>query len=152
MTDLKIMSHARRRYVERIRQPEHYKHLTICKKYCNECSKLESDLDCVVTNFGRKIDFEIASIYRKCKENNQVIKDSLFLDTVKALNKYKPNRIYYIDKNTIFVVVQTEIPTLVTVLSKDMIDGTIILKNPNVNHVFKTWKSRLDKKREIKQL
>lgn len=146
MTDLKIKSHARKRYVERIRQPSHYAHLSTCKLNCSECQKLNGDLECVVNNFGRKIDWEIGTSYREAKSNNWIITDFNFIEAIKQ--KYGEigagRRSFYRNKNAVFVVIEDEeVPVLVTVLDISMIEGTVLdafVGTNKMSSVFSAWK------------
>lgn len=152
--DLIIKSHARRRYIERIHQPDHYKHLGNCKiSNCKECAKLQDDITCVANCVGRKIDWKIATAYREAKQNNWVITDPSFIDAIK--DKYgvidSAKKKFYRNRDMILVLVEDdEIPTLVTVLNVHMVDGTTIdafAGTEKMAEVFDRWKFQARQKR-----
>lgn len=156
--DLIITNHARVRYVQRIRQPIHYKHLLNCNKNCAECAKLEDDSKAVVRNFAPKIDWEIVTLFKEAKKQNWTIKDVSFLEAI--LKKYGENSNkdkFYRNGDAILVVTEDDnnefnssFPTLVTVLNIQMIDGTTIdafAGTKQMDNVFKRWKFQARQRR-----
>jgi hypothetical protein len=76
-------------------------------------------------------------------EASQKVEDPVFLETIRKYYVDSKNKDFYEDRDFVYVLTNnTEIPVLVTLLSRDMIDGTVIMKTekPEMTNVFKAWK------------
>src|SRR6185312_3189837 len=141
-----ITLHARERWVERIVDPRHYHHLRTCTG-CEKCNSLIRDLQGAIRYCGKQIDRVIAGRFKTAKENGKKVVDVSFLEAFKKQHGSESEEYdFYQSGNAVFVVRQNskegEPPILITVLSEDMIDGTVIrtMNSEELKSVFKRWK------------
>lgn len=145
-----VTQHARERYIVRVVDPQKFGHLETCKG-CGQCVNLLYEINILMRSMRKHMDRHISRQALKCMEQNEKVTDPLFLQTIKT---HYPKEVfeettYYIDRSTptplIFVVKKGDPPILKTVLTWDMIDGTILRHCQNqeeTTKVFKTWKFR----------
>lgn len=153
---IKITSHARERWVQRIVDPNVYKHIDECKEFssgCRECCSLYTQIRNCVNLCYRGINSEIA---RSIHLSNEVV-DPVFLKTMENYDNERgrnnENKKYYRNRNAVFVVVYGEPHnTLISVLNADMIDGSVIKFSNNHKENFHSWKFKAKLNSFYKQL
>ena len=142
MIRLDITGHARQRWVERIVDPKRYAHLSTCKDNCETCQSLLYDIRMVLQHAGKGIDKEIIYYYDAAIHQNLRITDANFI----AAMKEKHGKIDHFDflyyKTAILLVKKETPPVLLTVMTLDMIDGTVFrnFDTDGLKTAFKRWK------------
>jgi hypothetical protein len=145
-----ITTHARQRYVERAVDPQKYGHLGKCGG-CETCDTLIREIDTTLLTIGRQIDRRICRRVMDAIRGGEKVTNPLFLE---ALRKRMPKEavedtVYYIDRSReepiIFAVRKRDEKTnvLLTVMSYDMIEGTILRAcntHEDATKVLKRWK------------
>jgi len=147
-----ISGHARERWIERIADPKRYEHLRTCPG-CGTCVNLLHDIRRFIQLGGRYIDREIASRFKVALEAGSRVVDASFLEAFKK--QFGENVPYEFDQNgrAVFVIAKNntegEPPILVTVLTDEMIDGTVIRKmsTDEMKTVFKRWQFEIRQKK-----
>lgn len=146
-----ITHHARQRWLERVVDPKKYIHLRRCGDggNCGICIQLIHELRDIMRNVRASLDRSISGRALAAIRNNERVTDPLFLDAIKrwfAEERVEPTE-HYIDRqgpNTIVFAIRREPdgrPIVVTVLTWDMIDGTILMANmDDPKKVFDAWK------------
>lgn len=148
-----ITSHARQRWIERIADPRRYAHLATCKTPgCSECVSKLHDIRAAIRCSRRYIDGEIARRVREAKAAGGVVKDVNFMAAVRKRYGEERDFLFLQDHSAVFVIVNPpdeDIPVLLTVMSLDMIDGTVIqtFKGDEMKAVFSRWKHERRQKR-----
>ena len=142
-----ITSHARRRWVERIAAPEKFRHLSQCKTFaCEECQRKNNELFTIIGNSKRNIDGEIARRIRDARTAGQFVKDVNFMAAVKKRYGEARDFTFLQDDCAVFVIVkppEESSPVLLTVMSLDMIDGTVFQTfrtKEELVKVFSRWR------------
>lgn len=146
-----ITEHARQRWIERAVDPKRYQHLSQCRRGCAICIQLIHDIRGVMRMMKREIDGSISRRALAAIQANERVNEPLFLEAIRkkwpedALGKE-----HYMDRtgrNTIIFAISREPdgrPVVVTVLTWDMIDGTVLMANQgdkeSLKRVFETWK------------
>lgn len=146
MYDIIITKHARERWVERIADPKRYSHLLSCNKNCPTCAKLHYDIKNVIEVAGHSIDGQIAAAYKEARNKNTVITDKNFIQVQKQFGDYHKFKFYSARNNKAILIVAIDkrttegLPLLLSVLTPDMVDGTVINCSNNIKAVFNNWK------------
>lgn len=141
-----ITSHARRRWVERVTHPDRFKHLSQCKFGCLECGRKLDELQAVIANSKRNIDGEISRRIRDARAAGQFVKDINFMAAVKKRYGEGRDFTFLQDDCAVFVTVKPPdepSPVLLTVMSLDMIDGTVLQTfrtKEELGKVFSRWR------------
>lgn len=138
-----ITTHARERWLERIVDPQRYSHLKQCPG-CQKCNDLLFDIRYIIKQYGRDIDRSIIRRLMCAKESGAKVTDPAFQESIK---KQYPNEKleFYVDGDAVFVIGDDPtkpIPVLLSVLTYDMIDGTLLRGATNkqeLDAVFKKW-------------
>lgn len=142
--DVIITHHARQRWVERFQDPKSFSHLSECRRErCEQCATLLHRLRFILKHNVRRIDGAIAGRFREARDANNVVTDYSFLETMrKQYGDEVSQYTFYQHGGDIFMVKQEETPVLVTILSEDMLEGTVIRKaNPEeMNQIFARWR------------
>ena len=138
-----ITRHARERWVERIIDPKRYDHYRLCRVGCPTCVDLAYDMMNTIRIAGRGIDRDISQRFRSARP----VEDQVFLKAVGQTHDLASHAIKRDDK-AVFVTLKAEIPVLGTVMSIDMMTGTIIRNNSgnNLKNVFSSWKHEVKAK------
>lgn len=148
-----ITVHARQRWMERVADPKHYAHLSKCKvPNCDQCNSLMHDLRNAIRCARRHIDGAIARRVREAREAGSFVKDVNFMRAVKKRYGEDRDFTFLQDHSAVFVIVNPPdepTPVLLTVMSLDMIDGTVIqtFKGDEMKPVFERWKHERRQKR-----
>lgn len=141
---LAISNHARERWIQRITDPKRYKHLDLCKG-CDTCNSLIRDIDRVVRFSGGYVDQEIRKRFKRAKDNNRVVTDP---QVKLALKKHFPDEelTLFVDKDAVFVVIYKPNPFLKSVITYDMIEGTLFFvarTKDDIKSVFNRWNAEM---------
>lgn len=155
--DLIITNHARERWVERIVDPTRYEHLSKCHETeCETCRSLVHDIHGALRIARRQIDGRILHCYLAAKEADNRVKDLSFKEAIaKRQAEFYGKNLEWVDfwisGRAVLMVSKTpqeETPTLITVLTNDMIDGTVIKDTPlpDLKKTFKRWKHQARQK------
>lgn len=148
-----ITSHARQRWIERIADPTRYAHLATCKVYqCPECNSKIQDIHRAIRCARRYIDGEIARRIREAKAADSYVRDVNFMAAVKKRYGEERDFTFLQDHSAVFVIVtppEEPSPVLLTVMSLDMIDGTVFqnFSGDEMKAVFSRWKHERRQKR-----
>ena len=144
---LTITKHARERYVVRISDPNRYRHLTQCRVGCSECIRLDTELFNVLKAYRSNIDRTLSGRVLSLIKNNQKVTDTDFIRTMEKAYQIEFSngeaREYYQDDKAVYVITREPDghPVLITVLSEDMIDGSVLKYNTsNSKEILNRWK------------
>ena len=144
--DLIISPHARERWIVRIVNPTRYAHLDQCTG-CEVCTSLLHELRNIVKIGARQIDGRIAATFRHARDKNSRVTDVSFLEAIRK--KHGDEAAFFdflVNGNAVMMLSrrpEQEVPLLVTVMTTDMIDGTVIrrMSNEEMKTVFQRWKT-----------
>jgi hypothetical protein len=140
---LHISVHGEQRWVERIVDPKRYNHLESCRTdSCETCNSLIQDIRRVLANCGPAIRRRIQDCYSYAKEQDRRITDPSFLQAVGTRFNMTTSEFYQMSNGILVVATDSNPPTLVTVLSLDMLTGTVFrnLRGDDLKEVFGRWK------------
>ena len=143
--DVIVTRHARERWIERIADPQRYQHLKSCAG-CQTCNSLLYDLRQAAELCARQISGRLADLYREAKAANRKVTDPTFLQIIKERSEPNKNYDFLVSnspKAILMLSIQTEgPPVLVTILSGDMLEGTIFrhCNREDLQKVFGRWK------------
>jgi hypothetical protein len=145
MYKLLIGDHGRQRWIERVVDPKRYKHLSICKiPNCEECKSLMFDIRNVIKTLGHRIDSQISGAFLEARDAGRKVTDVSFIEAIRRKEILRDELDFYLTnrKGTVIAVTRNDPPVLVTILSNDMIDGTVIRNNDrdSMKTVFQRWK------------
>jgi hypothetical protein len=141
-----ITTHAHERWVERVLDPKTYAHLGTCKVAgCVECARLRSVRDMVLVNFGSRIGRDIAGCYKEAIAANRRVTDPDFLRAVQKKFGRTDQTDFLLTPNYKIVLVVgnwTDPPTLMSIYTSDMIEGTMLrnLSGRELKPVMNRWK------------
>jgi hypothetical protein len=141
-----ITPHARERWIERIADPKRYEHLGKCPG-CVTCANLQRDIREAIYIGARYIDRSIVQRYREAKEAGARVVDPLFLAAFKKEQRSEGEEFeFYQSGRAVFCIGENdregEPPILITVLTEEMIDGTVLRRASSpeeLKTVFKCW-------------
>jgi hypothetical protein len=151
-----ITYHARQRWLERVADPKKYRHLVTCPDggRCGICIQIIHELRDILRTYRQSLDRTISGRALAAIRHNDRVKDPMFLEAIRK--KWPEDHCgaseHYFDPNShqsIIFAIKREPdgrPVVVTILTWDMIDGTVLMTNGNdpeaMQRVFKSWKSQ----------
>lgn len=149
--ELIITNHARERWVERVVDATRYEHLSKCKvgSGCGTCESLINDIHGALRMARKQIDGRILACYLSAKQANDRVTDVSFMETIAKTHGSDAKHMDFLISGIAILVVsqkpEEETPQLLTVLTKNMIDGTVVKNTPvpEMKKVFKRWKHEI---------
>lgn len=147
-----ITHHGRERWVERIVDSDHYRHLRICRKGCETCISLINDLRGMIRLGGRSIDKEIIKRYLIARNENNIVTEKTFIDAIKKHYERDADHLNFYRSGKAVLVVRTRpdeySPVLLTVMSNEMLDGMVIntTNNHDLKTIFRRWHHEQNRK------
>ena len=159
MRKIHISQHARERYIQRVSSRNQHAHALTCDiDQCKECGTLHAAAYRQAQLGGRHLD---AEIYRKvlCAiEADSRVTNQLFIET--AAKRFPEKYLdFYQYQDAVFIIATNSglpAPTLITVLTSEMMDGFVINQTPQnrIGKVMDRWKLevKLKSKRIVRRL